>query len=151
MPTRRALTATQVSALKADGVHWIAPSLYMQIRPQGTRSWLFRYSKNGENQSMGLGAVSDKSLSEARDEAALLRVAVRRGEDPLAAKRATEVAAKPRTKVPTFAECAERYIESHRAGWKNEKHIAQWESTLRMYADPVIGKMSVDHRGRAAA
>lgn len=37
-------------------------------------------------------------------------------------------------KVPTFAECAERYIEDHRPGWKNDKHIEQWESTIRTYA-----------------
>jgi hypothetical protein len=50
----------------------------------------------------------------------------------------------PRVKVPSFAECAERYMESHRAGWKNDKHIAQWESTLRTYAYPVLGMMAVD-------
>jgi hypothetical protein len=44
---KRALTATQVAALEKHGVHWIAPSLYMQVRPQGTRSWLFRYGRNG--------------------------------------------------------------------------------------------------------
>ncbi|MBU1306247.1 MAG: hypothetical protein KKF33_12110, partial [Alphaproteobacteria bacterium] len=33
---------------------------------------------------------------------------------------------------------------AHRAGWKNAKHIDQWESTLRTYAGPVIGKRPVD-------
>lgn len=47
MSQRRALSAAQVNALAADGVHRVAPSLYLQIRPQGTRSWLFRYSRNG--------------------------------------------------------------------------------------------------------
>lgn len=51
----RALTATQVNALTKEGVHWVAPSLYMQVRDYGTRSWLFRYSRNGTNQWMGLG------------------------------------------------------------------------------------------------
>lgn len=150
MSQRRALSAAQVNALAADGVHWVAPSLYLQIRPQGTRSWLFRYSRNGENQWMGLGAASDKALTEARDEAALLRIKVRRGGDPVAEReQAAEAAqaAKPRSKAPSFAECAERYIEAHRAGWKNAKHIDQWESTLRTYAGPVIGKKSVDQVG----
>lgn len=144
MSQQRALTAAQVTALKDHGVHWVAPSLYLQIRPQGTRSWLFRYSRNGENQWMGLGALADKSLTEARDEAAVLRVQVRRGGDPMAEREQVAVAAKPRTKAPTFAECADKYIESHRAGWKNQKHIDQWESTLRTYAGPVIGKKRVD-------
>jgi integrase len=47
-------------------------------------------------------------------------------------------------KVPTFARCAERYIEGHRPGWKSEKHIDQWESTIKTYANPVIGRMAVD-------
>ena len=139
---KRALTATQVAALSDHTVHWVAPSLYLQIRPQGTRSWLFRYYRDGTNQWMGLGSVADKPLSEARDEAAMLRVLVKRGGDPMAERREVEAAAKPKSKAkqPTFAECAEKYIEAHRSGWKNDKHIAQWESTLRIYAGPVIGK-----------
>lgn len=143
---KRALTANQVAALTAHTVHWVAPSLYLQIRPQGTRSWLFRYSRDGKNQWMGLGSVNDKSLSEARDEAALLGVQVRKGGDPLAERDQAQAKAKPSTKanVPSFAECADQYMESHRAGWKNDKHIAQWESTLKTYCGPVIGKKSVD-------
>ena len=84
---RRALTVTQVNALDKDGVHWIAPSLYLQIRnQQGTRSYLFRYGRDGENQWLGLGSVAHKPLSEARDEAAELRALVRRGGDPLAVR-----------------------------------------------------------------
>jgi integrase len=93
---------------------------------------------------MGLGALAEKPLSEARDEAAMLRIAVRRGADPLAEKQQTRATARPKKSVPSFAECAEQYIESHRAGWKNEKHIAQWESTIRTYANPVLGRMQVD-------
>jgi integrase len=143
---KRALTAAQVSALDKHGVHWIAPSLYMQIRPQGTRSWLFRFGRNGQNQWLGMGAVADKPLSVARDEAAELRAKVRRGVD-IMAERGSAVAATGEVsgkKVPTFAECATQYIKDHRAGWKNEKHIDQWESTIRTYANPVMGKLPVD-------
>ena len=42
-----------------------------------------------------------------------------------------------------FSEAAERYIEAHRAGWKNAKHAAQWPATLKMYAYPVIGSLPV--------
>ena len=93
---------------------------------------------------MGLGAMADKPLSEARDEAAVLRVSVRRGADPFAEKQQVRETRKPKSNVPTFAACADQYIEAHRAGWKNEKHIAQWESTIRMYANPVLGKKAVD-------
>src|SRR5688572_25255646 len=90
MAATRSPTATQVNAITKDGVHWVAPSLYMQVRDHGTRSWLFRYSRGGTNQWMGLGSTEEKSLSEARDQAAMLRVLVKRGEDPIANKRQVE-------------------------------------------------------------
>jgi hypothetical protein len=43
----------------------------------------------------------------------------------------------------TFAQEAEAYIEAHRAGWKDAKHVAQWTSTLETYAHPFIGKQLV--------
>ena len=147
MSARRSLTAAQVAAVQEDGVHWVAPSLYLQVRAgQGTRSWLFRYSRNDTNQWMGLGSVEDRSFTEARDQAAMLRVLVKRGEDPIAQKREVEakrqIEEKP--KAPTFDECAKQYVASHESGWKNEKHIAQWKSTLKTYAIPVLGKRRVD-------
>jgi integrase len=147
MSARRSLTATQVAAIKDDGVHWVAPSLYMQVRAgQGTRSWLFRYSRNDTNQWMGLGSVEDKTFTEARDEAAMLRVLVKRGEDPIASKREVEAKRQieEKAKAPSFDECAKQYIASHESSWKNDKHIAQWKSTLRDYAGPVVGKTRVD-------
>lgn len=143
---KRALSAAQVKALCKEGVHRVAPSLYIQIRNHGTRSWLFRYSQNGTNRWMGLGSVDEKPLTEARDEAAMLRVKVKRGEDPIARKR--EVRAQRRVelkpKIPTFAECASQYIASHKSGWKNNKHASQWPSTIKMYVNPIIGKFPVD-------
>lgn len=50
----------------------------------------------------------------------------------------------PNGDVLTFAEAAEQYIDTHKAGWKNQKHVAQWESTLKTYAGPFIGKTPVN-------
>jgi hypothetical protein len=43
----------------------------------------------------------------------------------------------------TFKECAERYIDAHKAGWRNSKHAARWPSTLATYAYPVFGDLPV--------
>ncbi|EIM04125.1 integrase family protein [Rhodanobacter denitrificans] len=32
-----------------------------------------------------------------------------------------------------FGACCEKYIATHRAGWRNVKHAEQWDSTLRTY------------------
>ena len=37
----------------------------------------------------------------------------------------------------TFGECADRVIEAMRPSWRNSKHAAQWEMTLRDYAAPL--------------
>jgi hypothetical protein len=43
----------------------------------------------------------------------------------------------------TFDACCDAYIAAHRDGWRNAKHQSQWVATLRDYASPVIGKVSV--------
>ena len=43
----------------------------------------------------------------------------------------------------TFQQCAEAYIDAHKSGWKNPKHIQQWQNTLTQYAFPVFGDFDV--------
>ncbi len=43
----------------------------------------------------------------------------------------------------TFAACTEAYVEANKAGWRNEKHAAQWGSTLKTYAYPAFGSLPV--------
>lgn len=156
MARRRALSAREV-ALREVGMHWISDNLYLQIRDQGTRSWLFRYWVDGKPKVIGLGATKDVTLAEARDRADRLRIEIRHGGDPAGQRRAAreerkaERVATVATTVPTFEECAREYINSHEASWKNDKHRAQWRSTLKTYAYayacPVIGKMPVNEIG----
>jgi hypothetical protein len=72
------------------------------------------------------------------------RAAVLRGLDPIEVreeeKRRNAIEA---AKAVTFAQCAESYIESHKAGWRNIKHTEQWTNTLAAYAEPVIGPLPV--------
>ena len=63
---------------KKSGVHWVAPSLYLQVRDDGTRSWLFRYMLQAKPYWHGLGPACDAGLQEAREKADELRVSVRR-------------------------------------------------------------------------
>ena len=63
---------------------------------------------------------------------------------PLDDRRAAIAAAKVEAaKATTFRACAEAYIASHAAGWKNPKHAAQWPSTLAAYANPIFGELPV--------
>ncbi|TAL54135.1 site-specific integrase [Pandoraea sp.] len=138
------LSAAKISKLSEPGLYGDGGSLYLQITRGGTKSWLFRYMINGKARGMGLGPLHTVSLAEARSRALAARKQLLDGIDPLDIKhreKATKQATKAKAK--TFSECADAYIAAHRAGWKNEKHGAQWESTLETYAEPVFGKTPV--------
>jgi integrase len=111
------------------------------------RSWVFKYQLNGERHELGLGSVNTFSLAEARERAKELRQQLALGTDPLAAKKEAkrELLARQaeRAKVVTFRQCAEMYLDVHADRWKNAKHRAQWGSTLRTYAYPLIGDLAV--------
>lgn len=93
---------------------------------------------------MGLGSLHTLTLAEAREKATNARKLILDGKDPVETKRAAKSAAIAlAAKAMTFQACASAYVESHKAGWRNEKHAEQWIATLRSYAYPVIGKMPV--------
>lgn len=143
MVRRRALSVREVDAIREEGMHWIDHNLYLQIRSQGTRSWLFRYWVGGKPKVLGLGAMRDVTLAKARDQADRLRLKLRDGEMPETHKKAAPSTATTNN-VPTFRECARIYINTHESAWKNDKHRAQWRSTLETYVYPVFGGKPVD-------
>jgi integrase len=149
-------TAAGLSAAKvrtaAPGRYGDGGGLYLLVRENGTRFWVFRWVRDKRMREMGLGAAgaapSATSLADARVAAVELRRLVRSGVDPLAQRDAEKVAAKAavqqRTiKAITFKSAAERYIEAHEAGWRNTKHAAQWGSTLATYAYPHFGDIAI--------
>jgi integrase len=138
------LTAQSVAKLKEAGLYLDGGGLYLQVSPAVTKSWVFRYALRGRERHMGLGSALDVTLAQARGKAAEARALLGDGIDPLEARKARDAqAALAAARNITFAECAEAYIEEHRAGWKNAKHAAQWENTLATYAEPVIGALPV--------
>jgi integrase len=124
--------------------------LYAQItlskKNNVRRSWIFRYqlTKDHPVRDMGLGPIDDIDLATARELARKCRGLIREGKDPIRerdAERARNLAAS--TAVMTFDKAAEIYIAQHRGTWKNPVHAAQWPASLKTYASPIIGKMSV--------
>ena len=93
---------------------------------------------------MGLGPFDDVPLGEAREAAAVARKQLRAGLDPIAAREAARKATTAaRAAALTFAQVVDRYLAAHEASWKNEKHRAQWRTTLDTYAAPVMGALPV--------
>ncbi|MBB5374320.1 tyrosine-type recombinase/integrase [Acidocella aromatica] len=144
-PSKR-LTALAINALVKVGNYPDGDNLYLRVRHDGSKSWAFRYKMANKPHWMSLGPLRDVTLAEAREAARKLRNDLREGISPLDQRRERQALAM-NAEGRTFDAVAKLYIEAHRAGWKNEKHAAQWTNTLKTYASPVIGSMSVGSIG----
>jgi integrase len=137
--------ALQVKNLRGDGLHFVGgvPGLALSIKG-AAHYWLLRVMVNGKRRDMGIGPYPEISLADAREAARRAREAIRSGVDPIAQRQAERSAkAAELARLLTFDEAAAKYIEAHRAGWRNTKHAAQWEATLKAYASPTIGALQV--------
>jgi integrase len=141
---RRRFTVRRVQALTDPGRYCDGAGLWLQVSPTATKSWIFRYQLDGRARHMGLGPYPEVTLSEARDAALEARRLLIQGVDPIEARNAERRAARTRAKgAVSFAEAAGQYIADHRDDWKNQKHAAQWTSSLQAYAHPTLGSMDV--------
>ncbi len=142
--TLHRLSSRRITTESKQGRYADGGGLYLQVSGQGTKSWLFRFMLNGKARQMGLGAVHTISLPEAREAALKCRKRLLEGIDPIKARNRELTSQRVQAaSAMTFKECAEAYIRSHKAGWRNTKHAAQWTSTLETYAFPVIGSLPV--------
>jgi integrase len=137
------LSAVALPKLKA-GMHPDGGGLYLQVTEGGARTWIYRFMLHGRAREMGLGPLHIVTLAEAREKAREARKLRHEGIDPIEARRAQRSEERlAAATVMTFKECAERYIDAHKAGWRNPKHAAQWPSTLATYVYPVFGDLPV--------
>jgi len=146
------LTAKRIERLRRKPGRYLdggdlGRGLYLQIT-EGGASWLLRYERTvGEKRIerwMGLGSLRDFSLKESRERARQQRQLLADGIDPLEQKKAARAEqAVAAAKTVTFAESTQRYFDSHEKQWRNAKHRAQFLSTLKTYAYPVIGALPV--------
>jgi integrase len=134
------LTAQKVERLakaKNRGMHGDGGGLWLQIT-EGGASWVFRFMLNGRARSMGLGPLALFDLKEARAKALDARRLCYQGIDPIEQREAAKAQQRlDAAKAITFQQCADAYINAHRAGWRNGKHAAQWTATLATHAEAI--------------
>jgi integrase len=137
------LTALKASRTVKPGMYADGGGLYLQVTGTGAKSWIYRYMLRGREREMGLGSLSAVCLADARTKAAECRNLRQEGVDPIEVrKKARDQARLEAASTLTFKDAANSYIDSHRAGWRNPKHIWQWSATLTTYANPIIGDLS---------
>jgi len=139
------LSILQVQSMDRRGWYADGLGLYLQVSAVGTKSWVYRYTRDGKQHWHGLGPVSPlNSLKQARYAADGCRQQLRQGIDPIIEKKNNQRQQRlAEAASMTFDECALRYIDRHQHGWKNSKHHQQWQNSLATYASPGLGSLSV--------
>lgn len=125
--------------------------LYLQLTPKGGRSWILRMLVGGRRRDIGLGGFPTVTLAQARDKAREARDKIERGLDPVEERKAAKARLiEARRKGMLFSEAVDKALAAKLDAFRNEKHRAQWRSTLDNYALPEIGALPVNEIDTAA-
>lgn len=130
MPAK--LTARKVETA-SPGKYSDGGNLYLIVARTGSRKWMLRFTWRGQAKEMGLGSAASVPLADAREKAAAARRKIAQGFNPIEERRRDRG-------IPTFGEMADDVREALSVGFRNEKHKAQWKSTLETYAAPLRRK-----------
>ena len=144
-PRKRNLTELFVKKLKPEQRAFLVwdskqHGLALQLQPTGSRAWKAIYSFHGRPRWLHLGDANAIGLADARMLAAEAMLAVARGGDPAAEKKAQRGAG-------TFAELAKRYVEEHAK--RENKSWRQADALIRRYVLPRWGKLQSATLARA--
>jgi len=116
--------------------------LRMRIRPDGSRTWIYRYRLDGKEMSTGLGAYPTVSLQIARAKALEARQEVSKGNNPSTSKRIAKT--KQITKGGnTFGLIANEWLEHNKSDWSGT-HYERNEGLLRRFLLPDLAKLPID-------
>jgi integrase len=126
------LSARKVVTAK-PGKYSDGGNLYLIVSPNGSRKWVLRFTWRGRAKEMGLGSAAAVSLANVREKAASARRKIAEGLNPIDERKRT-------SGVPTFGEMADEVREALSVGFRNEKHKAQWKSSLTSYAAQLSNK-----------
>lgn len=115
--------------------------LWLFKREDGGGQWVLRITVHGRRREMGLGAISEVSLKEAREEAERWRAVVRTGRDPIKEReRSKRESAK---RLHLLKDIAEDAYESRKAELKGDGKAGRWYSPLELHIIPKLGKVPV--------
>jgi integrase len=130
--TRR-LSARKVETIARPGYHADGDGLYLVVDASGARRWALIYHAAGKRREMGLGRMG---LKEARETAEEARRQIRKGIDPITARRQARAATNG---IPTFEAIAAEVIADAQAKSTNEKVRYQWDLLLGpRYCEPLL-------------
>lgn len=150
-PKARELSAVEVNRLTHHGGSGNlmtavggVPGLYLQITPEGARSWVLRILIGSKRRDMGLGPADEVSLKQAREKAREAREQVRQGVDPIADRLDRRAAMTARLSRMTFEGAFKAYAEDKLSELATDRDRARWKSSVERFAVPQIGSKPID-------
>lgn len=115
--------------------------LHLEVRPNGSKLWRYRFRRDGVENALALGAYPDVSLADARRARDDARALVKQGVNPATARQADKLI-QAQANATTFEAVAREWVEKKRAGWA-PYYLKQVESFLSADVYPKIGKMPI--------
>jgi len=116
--------------------------LRLRVRPDGSRTWLFRFFIDGKEGTHGIGPYPQVTLQIARTKAEHARQLVASGQNPSTANRVAKAAQISKSKA-TFGAVATNWLEHNRSGW-SAHHLERNQGLLRRYLLPDLARLPVD-------
>jgi len=145
MAAEKILTEATCKAAKPKSkVYYLndGAGLRLRIRPDGSRTWVYRFRLNGTESSNSLGGYPAVSLLIARAKAHEARLNVEKGINPSTAKRIakTEQISKGGN---TFGLIAQEWLDHNKADW-SATHYERNEGLIRRYLLPDLAKLPIE-------
>jgi integrase len=142
---KKELSASDIRRITKPGMHAVGgvDGLSLRITKTGSKNWVLRVCIATKPRCLGLGGFPSVSLKHAREKARSVRELITNGIDPVQHRKNQETELLiAQAKDKTFDECAEQYMQTMLEK-RSDKNREAWESTLRLYASPVIGRLPV--------
>ncbi|WP_273721735.1 site-specific integrase [Bartonella sp. ML71XJBT] len=134
------LNARSVATLGA-GKYNDGAGLLLHKRKDGGAQWLYRYTIHGRRREMGLGALRDVSLKQARECANQWRSVLREGRDPI--KERNKQKREAMRNLHYLKDIALDAFETRKAELKNDGKTGDWFSPLKLHILPKLGCLPV--------
>lgn len=116
--------------------------LRLRVRPDGSRTWIYRYRLGGKEKTAGLGSYPTVSLQVARAKALESREHVVKGDSPSTAKRIAK-ASRIVKGEETFGAIARDWLSRNQSEWSSH-HYERNEGLLRRYLLPDLERLPID-------
>jgi integrase len=117
-----------------------AQGLCLEVPPNGSKRWRFRYRFSGKAKMVSLGVWPDVKLPEARDKRDDMRRLLKRGIDPAEHKKSQQAIAEGKDR---FEAVAREWFEKFHKNWAEQTGVRKI-ARLEGHVLPLIGDISIE-------